>query len=190
MSSATLVKAIKKAAHNPDAEMVYRWSGGSRVKVDAATAMAEFRAIYEQQNAITPEAVVGRAIDVANPLHEEFLWNDAEAGRQHRDNQARYLMRHLVVSVRKPDNTLTNPIRAIVKVVPDADEELPDVDEDRLYEPRVYVPVARVMSDEDAQRIYLRRALRDLQVWRQRYKNLTAFAHLFDQIDVLEQEIG
>lgn len=44
---------------------------------------------------LTPEQVVDDATNPQSPLHEEFEWDDAEAAKLHRLNQARSIIRRV-----------------------------------------------------------------------------------------------
>ena len=51
------------------------------------------------RDVLTPEQVVEAARDPASPLHEEFEWDDTEAGHKWRLNQARTLIRSVRVTI-------------------------------------------------------------------------------------------
>lgn len=72
----------------------------SEVNALQAEVQKELRRITEDHHGIlTPEQVVEEASDPANPLHEEFEWDDAAAAVQHRLDQARALIRSMRVVV-------------------------------------------------------------------------------------------
>lgn len=52
---------------------------------------------------VTPEQVVAAARDPANPLHEEFEWDDSVAAHQWRLDQARAIIRSVRVTIEVQD---------------------------------------------------------------------------------------
>ena len=77
----------------------------------------------DEQDGITPEAVVGVASDPNNILHAHFEWDDAKAGHAHRLQQARHLIKRVKI---------TTPAGSIVNDEGD----------------RVYEPMERVVLDQ------------------------------------------
>lgn len=57
------------------------------------------RGIETQARTLTPEAVVSAAQDAVHPLHDRFEWDDGEAGRQFRLQQARQLINSVRMTV-------------------------------------------------------------------------------------------
>jgi hypothetical protein len=54
--------------------------------------------IFDKHGMVTPSLVVEAAKDAASPLHEEFMWDDADAAAQFRLIQARKIIRkHKIV---------------------------------------------------------------------------------------------
>lgn len=56
----------------------------------------ELAKLEDEEGRVTPEHVVEAASDVSHPLHDYFEWDDSEAARKFRIEQAR----HLIVRVR------------------------------------------------------------------------------------------
>lgn len=185
MSSKTIVDALKKQARVGE---YHEWKPGSQVAIDPEKAWQEFGTLYREQRAVTPELVVQRAEPEQNVLHDHFEWDDPHAAAHYRLQQASQMMRSMVVRYRAADGTSTPPVRALVKITRSAEEDNVELSEDneRAYEPRVYIPIVKAMSEEELRTRYVRQALRELQVFRQRYKAITQFADLFTVIDRLE----
>lgn len=59
---------------------------------------------------LTAEAVLREAEDPASPLHSEFEWDDGEAARLYRLNQARTLIKTVRVEVRTDTRVLSAPV--------------------------------------------------------------------------------
>lgn len=184
MSSATIVRQIKQQAGRNE----YAWKPGARVGVKPDVAMAAFRAIYDANGGITPADVVAHAVSTASPFHGEFEWDDPIAADAFRADQARYLLRSLVVVVRRADGTATDPVRAVVSVAPDDDggeDENPTA-----FAPRTFIPVSAAMGEEEQRRRQVLAAFRELQHWRRRYRSIEAFARVFEAIDAAEIQVG
>lgn len=165
--------------------VAFSWKPNSRIPVKPDDAYTELRKVYEKERAVKPEAVVEAASDPDSKLHPAFEWNDGEAARAYRDEQARHLMRSLVVTYRKTDGELTPPIRAFVKLVSSADDPALDEATEEAVQPRVYLPLRQVMTEDEHRRRYTRQALSELIVWRRRYREIEQFSRLFEMIDDL-----
>lgn len=166
----------------------YHWTPGSRIKADIDKAVIELKAIYQQRGAVTPAEVVASAKRKTSALHNEFEWGDGEAARLYREEQARHLLRSLVVVYKKPDGTRTIPHRAFVKIVPSADDPALDQATADTLKPHVYLPVKTVMTEVDLRERHKRQAWRDLVSWRQRYRDVVEFSKVFEQIEALKAE--
>lgn len=112
---------------------------------------------------ITPEQVVEAARDPKSPIHDRFTWDDTEAARKYRLEEARALIR---VSVTVVEN-IAGPIRAFCS--------LPT---DRLSG-QGYRLTAAVMSDADQRAQMLACALEELRAFQQRYQELQELAEVF-----------
>lgn len=177
-----------KVLARPTVEAVsFSWKPNSRIPVKPEDAYVALRAIHHRDQAITPVAVVDSARDPSSPLHAAFEWDDTEAARSYREEQARHLMRSLEITFRKPDGELTRPVRAVVKLVSSEDDPALDIGTEDATQPNVYLPVRQVMTEEAHRRRYVRQALRELSMWRQRYRDIAEFAKLFEVIDGLER---
>lgn len=166
----------------------YKWK--VRLPVPADAAAAEIRRVYEARGRIEPEDLVEAAADPDAVLHSCFEWDDAEAARERRIDQARYLLRMLVVVYRRADHTLTQPIRYVVNMRPERAAEA--VEEDAGGPPaesNTYIPIGVVMSEAELRRRYVRQAFDDLQRWRDRYHDIDELARIFDAIERVGREL-
>jgi hypothetical protein len=121
---------------------------------------------------VTASMLVEEARPEDAPLHPAFEWDDAVAAEEHRRNQARYLMRMLVIKEVEdgPDVQPPAPIRAFVSVTtPQGD--------------RQYMSVVTAMSDAELRNQIIEKAWRELLSWRERYQNYEEFANVFRAID-------
>lgn len=168
----------------------YSWRPGSRIKVDAVQTVGELRSIYTRHGAVTPTAVVDAARPEDALLHGEFEWDDTEASRLYREEQARHLLRSLVVVYKKTDGTKTQPIRAFVKIVPSADDPVIDESVAEVLEPHVYVPVRTVVDEAELRRRWKMQAMNALMSWRRQYRDIEEFSRIFEQIDAMQLSLG
>ena len=83
-----------------NARATYRWKSGAQVRANAEAVGAEIEQLRQRAGGVLE---VGELVDAArNPtteLHHCFDWNDASAAEKHREEQARYILRSLVVSI-------------------------------------------------------------------------------------------
>lgn len=123
---------------------------------------------------LTPEDVVNDARHDNSPLHSYFEWDDSEAAQHYRLQQARGLIR-AVVAVYVSDDKPAVRQRAYVHVPePDAPH---------------YRESGHAMSVSKTRKMVLQRAWRELQSWRQRYRDLQEFADLFEVVDEVEKNL-
>ena len=128
----------------------------------------------EQHGELTPEDVLKDAKNPNSPLHSFFEWDDGAAADQHRLHQARGLIRAVVavyVSEDKP------AVRAKAYV--------------HIPEPTVphYREATHAMSHSKTRKMVLQRAWRELQAWRERYKDLKEFSDLIAVIDEVDRHL-
>ncbi len=166
----------------------HHWKQGARIKADATQGYQALRALYDLSGAVLPADVVAASAPVDAVLHDEFMWDDTEASRLYREEQARYILRSAVVVYRRPDQTVTPPVRAFVKLVPCAGDPAIDTVSDDAVQPHVYLPVRRVMGEPDLRQRLKRQAFHELSAWRQRYRDISDFAAVFTEIDRLAAE--
>lgn len=182
----TEIEQVGALAPAPTVEIVsHHWKLGARVKVDPTRGYQALKAIYDQDRIITPAKVVTAATPKDAVLHGEFEWDDTTAARQHREEQARSLLRSAVVVYKRPDQTLTQPVRAFVKLVPSADNPALDAVSEDAVQPHTYLPIRAVMDEPSLREHHKRQAFRELATWRNRYREIADFAAVFEQIDRL-----
>lgn len=63
------------------------------------TVIERLRALESGNGVITPDAVVSDAANPESPLHKYFEWDDTEAARKYRIEQARTLIRSVRVEI-------------------------------------------------------------------------------------------
>lgn len=128
--------------------------------------MAELEQIRKENGELLrPIDVVKYAEDPKTALHSHFTWDDENAAREYRLEEARRLIRVAVTILPHYDK----PIRVFVSLK-----------EDRLVEGGGYRTIVEVMSDEDLRLQLIKEALADLQAWERKYNVLTELAPIFE----------
>lgn len=121
---------------------------------------------------VKPEIVVQEAADEDSPLHDCFCWDDTEAAHKYRVWQARQLLRVTVTII--PQSS--EPQRVFVSLT-----------NDRHNDDGGYRVLATVLSDEDRRKQLLEDALKELQVFEEKYKGLKELAQVFAAVHKLER---
>lgn len=150
---------------------IYKWKAGARCNVDAQTAGGECARIIERDGRLTPSALVDASRDEDAPLHGSFEWRDDVAAERYRETQASYIIRMLEVEVDGSDE----PVRAFV----------PSGMSDETRRSEGYADIRVVLEDEEATGRLLEMALRELEAFERKYKQLAALAAVFAEIDRL-----
>lgn len=116
----------------------------------------ELLSLYERDGRLTPESVVEEATDPANPLHGSFTWDDSEAARKHRLNEARSLIRSVRIYIHTAPEQ-TRRVRAFTHVAPK----------------QSYVPTERALGED--RDVVLEQCLREIEALRRKYSALVDF---------------
>lgn len=148
--------------------MVYEWKEGSRFKVDAQVA-GEMCAELEKEGRLTAKNLLDANRPEDAPLHDEFEWDDEQAAELYREEQARKIIRCIVV---KHEN-VKEPVRQFINV---------DIGE------RKYYSVDVLLQTESTRSAMLRSALAELSSFQRKYKMLKELAQVFTAIDQLNFE--
>lgn len=151
----------------------YEWKDGARVHGgidhDANEVGRHLEFLKDQfKGELTPKDVLDDARNPNSPLHRHFEWDDGAAAEAYRMDQARGLIR-AVVAIYVSDEKPATRVRAFV----------------HIPEPGAphYRATGHAMSQVKTRDLVLKQALRELQAWRQKYKDLKEFAALFDAVD-------
>lgn len=154
--------------------MVYKWSINLYSKVDANAAGAELEKIERENGEITSKAVVEVAKSEQNVLHKLFDWDNKIAGEKWRLTQARSIIAALVVV---PEKKGGYDKRAFVNIVNDP--------ENPSHPPR-FINYETAMNDEETRNILLANAMRELHVFKEKYKKLKELAKVIEAINSIE----
>lgn len=142
--------------------MVYQYKTGCKHVVPVEVVVGEFEKLPE----VTAKNVVDAARPEESPLHREFEWDNSIAGEKWREEQARALIRHIViVPDSKPD---LEPVRAYVNI---------------YTETNVYTPTEVILKHSDMTEQLLNQAMCELRTFKRKYSGLEALAKVFKAID-------
>lgn len=133
-------------------------------KADAQLVAEEIAHIGESA---TPAQIVDMARDNGTELHKCFEWDDAIAAEKHRLDQARQVVRHLVI--RETIKEDRPPIRLFFRPESGAG----------------YQPTQVIVRNQDNYRALLKSAMRDLEALRVKYHSLVELETIFEEIDNL-----
>ena len=134
-------------------------------KADPEKAYAEIMTLDE----ITSENVVELARNENSVIHNEFEWDDAIAGDNWRNHQARVLINNLVIEVEEPVAREPVSIR-VLHTTPDRHD---------------YKPIEFFVKNEDEHTKLLEAAKRELQSFKTKYYLLSELKEVFEAIDKL-----
>ncbi len=151
---------------------------GARSAREVAQVVGEHMEYLREQagGKLTPDVVLEDARNPNSPLAPYFEWDDTEAARQYRIQQARGLIRSVVVRYRPTPDAPPRTVRAFLST---------SDNEGRSH----YTPSIHVMTDEQMRARAIRKAWDELQAFRKRYEELSEFAGLFASLDEIEASL-
>lgn len=158
----------------PTTELAYRAAPGAQFNDDQAAAWGpELQALAEAEGGLSPERIVEVAEQPRSTLHGYFCWDDEEAACQHRLQQARQLVNHLVVVIRYQG--VERQVKAFHSIT------YQTVGSDEVK--HMYVTIKAVAEQPDLRKQLLAQALREIRTWRSRYQDLKELASIFRAVD-------
>lgn len=150
-------------------EVSVSFKKGSQFKQkDAESTIAVLMNIYRDSGKLTAEQIVREAEAKDSPLHDKFEWDDSEAAKQYRLEQARLLVRSVVIY--HPDSGVQR--RIFVNVVSEQQSQ--------------YVPLEVAMKNSTLRDQVLQDAKRDAEGFIEKYEDLKEFSV---SINYLKEEI-
>ncbi len=158
---------------------MYQWRNGSVHRVDAEIAGPALEKMAEQYGRLTAGIVVNESRPEDAPLHAEFDWIDAEAAEKWREHQARNVINSIRV-VTESEPAKVTPIYVHVTTPEQKDAE---------PEPR-YVRVSDALADQALRREVLTRAIREMDAWERRYRELEELALVFESAKIVRQQLA
>jgi hypothetical protein len=154
---------------------------GSHLKDEDAESIGPVLTKLASQGKSSAQDIVAAAHSKRSRLHRYFEWDDAEAAKEYRLAQARYMARSIMVRV-VDDDGRRHELRAFLPV------HLKFEDGGRSDE-KHFQPIAIVARDSDYAQEAIQDAWRHLKTFQQRYSDYRdLFAPVFDAISELEQK--
>ena len=148
--------------------MNYGWKRGCRVKGDANAVGQALEQIQDANDGVlTAPMVVGFAAVETSPLHPYFEWNNVKAAKEYRLEQARHLMRSVVVNIQVNGGEPAT-VRAFVCVS--------DSQENR---DSVYLDIQTAFSDDEDRDKVLQDVLADLDAVRHKLREYEWLSDVF-----------
>ena len=146
--------------------MEYKWKEGARSsRLDAQKCGAVLERLRQKNGGtITADIVLREARKKRSPLHGGFEWDDTEAARQYRLEQARGLIRSITVQVIGGGES--DVVRAFVHI--DGGD---------------YEEIHAVLRTRDRRQALLDSAMRELLAFRTKYEQLSELAEVFAAVD-------
>jgi len=133
-------------------------------------------AIEDLQDKIGAEVKPSHLLDAARSkshrLHSYFEWNNSVAAEKYRNEQAKDMIRSVVIIIETPIGPTET--RAFVSVKSETEDG------------RRFVTVAQAMSNENYRNQAIEEALKKARFWRSQYKKYTELAPIFEAIDSYE----
>jgi len=123
---------------------------------------------------LTPEALVESARDKDSALHDGFTWDDTEAAKAWRIEEAKAIIR-AIVYVEETENG-PREVRCFVNVRDQNDEG----ENERSGR---YVPIGLAMSNAEMRHYVLQVALRDAHAYAEKYRDFEELARIVRAID-------
>lgn len=148
--------------------MIYSWKEFG-YRVNANTVGREFEKIEAEYGKVTNEYVVQSATPEDSPLHSIFEWDDAVAGHKYRLSQATKLICNLNKEVEGDLEPRKMTVRAYVDVSENSNGK--------------FINTETAFRNADTKEIVLKRAKAELEMFKQKYKNLTELAGIIAEID-------
>lgn len=149
--------------------MVYKWKTVN-YSVPANVVGEYFEELEANNGPLTNQIVLDGARAESSPIHPLFEWDDQIAAEQYRLNQATKLICNLTVEIETEDKPIE--VRAYM-----------NVSEQKTGE---FINTTQAFKSADSREIILKRAYQELEAFKQKYKNLTELAKVFEAIDELK----
>lgn len=146
--------------------IVAKWSAaGTRFGADAQKCYEEIMEICDSLESATPQDILDKARNESSELHKCFTWDDSIAAEKWRLNEARVVVRQLVI---KEDKVPTD--RPEVRLLYSTDNR------------SGYKPTEVILQKEDEYKSLLKQAYAELRAFKVKYAMLRELQEIFDLI--------
>ena len=148
----------------------YSYSYGtvaSLFKNSAEVAGAVCQKLADSETGLTPEALVDASRDINAPLHNEFEWDDTIAAEKYRQEQAKSIIRHLII--------IRTDIQEVRK---SKDRSFVNTGENN----HAYVPLDKALSNEVWKNNLLKAAKADMKTFIYKYNRLAELTGVIDKM--------
>jgi hypothetical protein len=146
--------------------------------IDAEKAHAALETIRSKNNGLTDDAIVTAAAPKNHALHKWFEWDDSEAAKEHRRNQARLLIRSLEVTYSESPDIKTRVYEVEHKARPQDPERT------------VYTTTEEVLANPESRDRLIAEAIRAAMQFRRRFKMLHELDAVMEAIDKAVETLG
>lgn len=150
--------------------MAYSYSYGnvaSLFKNPAEVAGVVCQKLADSETGLTPKALVDASRDVNAPLHNEFEWDDTIAAEKYREEQARCIIRHLIIIRTDIQEIRKNKDRSFVSTGEND---------------KAYVPLDKALSNEVWKNNLLKAAKADMKTFIYKYNRLAELTGVIDKM--------
>ena len=149
----------------------FRYKEHARTPVKAEIVGEELeRLIAKSNNQITPADIVKAAKSKKSPIHNCFEWDNTKAAKKYREDQARYLLRVIVVIYDDEDEDEIE-VRLCQNIQTENDS--------------FYTTTIKAMQDPEMSSYIELQALKELQACRSKYQTLKRFFEVWEAVDAL-----
>lgn len=162
--------------------IVYKYKVKGLNKVAPEVAGAVCQQLHETEEGLTPQGLVDVSRPEDAPMHDEFEWDDAVAGEMYRVEQAKRIIRNLVIV--QTDANQEREIKLSIHPETPEKEEVQDRAFQSTYEGKnLYVPLMEALTDETWRTNLLEAAKRDARCFIAKYRRLDELAKIIDDMN-------
>ena len=153
----------------------YKYRINGLVKAPPEVTGAVCKKLIDEEGAVTPERLVEVSKPKNAPLHNEFEWNNDKAAKKYREEQARQIIKNIVII--KVEETVTEPKK--IKCWVNSDRAFVPTDE-KLHR---YVTLETALNDISWRDNLLEAARRDMNSFITKYRRLTELGKIIDEMN-------
>ena len=149
--------------------MIYQWKI-NKYNVAAQDAGEYLKNIEQRDGKVSPKTIVDESRPSETLLHNCFEWNDEAAAEKYREEQAKGIIRNIVVVQTSNERREPVHVRAFVSV-------------ENNQEKKQYIAIDTAMNNTDTRQQIIQSALKELDIFKKKYQDLSEFTELFKVIE-------